>query len=144
MRVLALALLALLVAGCARPEHTRERDHLTIVQTQDFQSLDPIFVSGVGGQELASLIYSYLVKFDDRGELIPDAAVAVPTRANGGISPDGKTIVYHLRPGLRFSDGSSLTSFDVAETIGHVAFPGRTRPRGSPSTTSPRSRRPTT
>ncbi len=128
MRVLALALLALLVAGCARPEHTRERDHLTIVQTQDFQSLDPIFVSGVGGQELASLIYSYLVKFDDRGELTPDAAVAVPTRANGGISPDGKTIVYHLRPGLRFSDGSSLTSFDVAETIGHVAFPGSDAP----------------
>ena len=127
MRVLALALLALLVAGFARPEHL-ERDHLTIVQTQDFQSLDPIFVSGVGGQELASLIYSYLVKFNDRGELVPDAALAVPTRANGGISPDGKTIVYHLRPGVRFSDGSALTSFDVAETIGHVAFPGSDAP----------------
>jgi peptide/nickel transport system substrate-binding protein len=128
MRVLALALLALLVAGCARPEHTRERDHLRIVQTQDFQSLDPIFVSGVGGQELASLMYSYLVKFDDRGDVVPDAAVAVPTRANGGISADGKTIVYHLRPGLRFSDGSALTSFDVAETIGHVSFPGSDAP----------------
>jgi peptide/nickel transport system substrate-binding protein len=128
MRVLALALLALLVAGCARPEHTRERDQLTIVQTQDFQSLDPIFVSGVGGQELASLLYSYLVKFDDRGDLVPDAAVMVPTRTNGGISPDGKTIVYHLRPGVRFSDGSPLTSFDVAETIGRVAFPGSDAP----------------
>jgi peptide/nickel transport system substrate-binding protein len=128
MRVLAFALLALLVAGCARPEHTRERDHLTIVQTQDFESLDPIFVSGVGGQELASLLYSYLVKFDDHGELVPDAAVAVPTKANGGISTDGKTIVYHLRPGVRFSDGSPLTSFDVAETIGRVAFPGSDAP----------------
>ena len=85
---------------------TRSRDHLTIVQTQDFPSLDPIFVSGVGGQELAALLYSYLVKFDDRGELVPDAALEVPTRANGGISPDGRTIVYHLRPGVRFSDGS--------------------------------------
>jgi peptide/nickel transport system substrate-binding protein len=128
MRVLALALLALLVAGCARPEHTRERDHLTIVQTQDFQSLDPIFVSGVGGQELASLLYSYLVKFDDRGELIPDVATAVPTRTNGGITPDGKTIVYHLRPDARFSDGTALTAFDVAETIGRVAFPGSDAP----------------
>jgi len=128
MRVLALALLALLVAGCARPEHLRERDHLTIVQTQDFQSLDPIFVSGVGGQELASLMYSYLVKFDDRGELVPDAATTVPTEANGGITPDGKTITYHLRRGLRFSDGSALTSFDVAETIGHVSFPGSDAP----------------
>ncbi len=128
MRPAILLVLALLVAGCSRPEHTRERDHLRIVQTQDFQSLDPIFVSGVGGQELASLIYSYLVKFNDRGELVPDAAVTVPTQANGGISPDGKTIVYHLRPGLRFSDGRALTSFDVAETIGHVAFPGSDAP----------------
>lgn len=116
-----------LVAGCVRPEGGA-RDHLTIVQTQDFPSLDPIFVSGVGGQELAALLYSYLVKFDDRGDLVPDAAVAVPTRANGGISPDGLQIVYHLRPGLRFSDGSALTSFDVAETIGHVTFPGSDAP----------------
>ncbi|HTV92474.1 MAG TPA: peptide ABC transporter substrate-binding protein [Verrucomicrobiae bacterium] len=127
MRVLAFALLAVLVAGCVRPEGGA-RDHLTIVQTQDFPSLDPIFVSGVGGQELAALLYSYLVKFDDRGELVPDAAAQVPTRANGGISPDGKTIVYHLRPGIRFSDGSALTSFDVAETIGRVAFPGTDAP----------------
>jgi peptide/nickel transport system substrate-binding protein len=127
MRVLALALLAVLVAGCVRPGGGA-RDHLTIVQTQDFPSLDPIFVSGVGGQELAALLYSYLVKFDDRGELVPDAAVAVPTRQNGGISPDGLTIIYHLRPGIRFSDGSSLTSFDVAETIGRVAFPGTDAP----------------
>ena len=128
MRVLALALLAVLVAGCARPEAVRSRNQLIIVQTQDFDSLDPIFVSGVGGEELAALLYSYLVKFDARGDLVPDAAAAVPTRANGGISPDGRTITYHLRPGVRFSDGSALTSFDVAETIGHVAFPGSDAP----------------
>ncbi|HET9031151.1 MAG TPA: peptide ABC transporter substrate-binding protein [Candidatus Aquilonibacter sp.] len=94
------------------------------MQTQDFPTLDPIFVSGVGGQELAALLYTYLVKVDDRGALVPDAAEAVPSRANGGISPDGKTITYHLRPDVRFSDGSRLTSFDVAETIGRIAFPG--------------------
>ncbi|HUA10189.1 MAG TPA: peptide ABC transporter substrate-binding protein [Candidatus Acidoferrales bacterium] len=120
--------LALLAASCSQPGSTRDRDRLIIVQTQDFQSLDPVFVSGVGGQELASLIYSYLVKFDDRGELVPDAATEVPSRANGGISADGRTITYHLRPGVRFSDGSALTAFDVAETIGHVAFPGTDAP----------------
>jgi peptide/nickel transport system substrate-binding protein len=122
------AILGFLVSGCVRPEIAEHHDHLTIVQTQDFPSLDPIFVSGVGGQELASLLYSYLVKFDARGELVPDAALAVPTRENGGISADGRTIEYHLRPGIRFSDGTPLTSFDVAETIGHVAFPGADAP----------------
>ncbi|HTU71088.1 MAG TPA: peptide ABC transporter substrate-binding protein [Candidatus Baltobacteraceae bacterium] len=124
MRLLALMLLGVLIAGCARPGVVRSRDQLVIVQTQDFTSLDPIFVSGVGGQELAALMYSYLVKFNDRGELVPDAASVVPTQANGGISADGRTIVYHLRPGVRFSDGNELTSFDVAETIARVAFPG--------------------
>ncbi len=129
MRVLAFALLAALVVGCSPPsESPRAASRLRIVQTQDFPTLDPIFVSGVGGQELAALVYSYLVKLDDRGALVPDAATAVPTQANGGISRDGRTITYHLRHGLRFSDGSPLTSFDVAETIGHVAFPGSDAP----------------
>lgn len=128
MRVLAYALLAVLIAGCIRAGDTRSRDHLVIVQTQDFTSLDPIFVSGVGGQELAALMYSYLVKFNDRGELVPDAALQVPSQANGGISADGRTITYHLRPGVRFSDGNELTSFDVAETIARVAFPGSDAP----------------
>ncbi len=123
MRIFALAAALMLLAGCLRqapPPH----DRLRIVQTQDFPTLDPIFVSGVGGQELGALLYSYLVKIDDRGGLVPDAAEAVPTRENGGISPDGKTIVYHLRPDVRFSDGSRVTSFDVAETIARIAFPG--------------------
>ncbi len=106
----------------------RPHSDLVIVQTQDFPSLDPIFVSGVGGQELAALLFSYLVKLDDHGRLVPDAATVVPTTANGGISHDGLTVTYHLRPGLRFSDGSALTSFDVAETIGHVSFPGSDAP----------------
>ncbi|MBV8638075.1 MAG: peptide ABC transporter substrate-binding protein [Candidatus Eremiobacteraeota bacterium] len=114
----------MLLAGCSLRPVLPARDRLQIVQTQDFPTLDPIFVSGVGGQELAALLYSYLVKIDDRGRLVPDAAEAVPSRENGGISPDGRTITYRLRPDVRFADGSRVTSFDVAETIGRIAFPG--------------------
>ncbi len=127
MRVYALLLALAVFAGCSRPG-VPSAMRLRIVQTQDFPSLDPVFVSGVGGQELAALLYSYLVKIDDRGKLVPDAATVVPTRANGGISPDGKIITYHIRRGIRFSDGSPLTAFDVAETIGRVAFPGTDAP----------------
>jgi peptide/nickel transport system substrate-binding protein len=72
---------------------------------------------------LAALLYSYLVKVDDRGRLVPDAARTVPTLENGGISPSGLTVTYHLRAGLRFSDGRTLTASDVAYTIGRVALP---------------------
>ena len=47
---------------------------------------------------------------------MPDAAAAVPTRANGGISADGKTITYRLRKNAVFSDGAPLTASDVAFT----------------------------
>ncbi len=113
-----------LLVSCSLHRAPPPHDGLRIVQTQDFPTLDPIFVSGVGGQELGALLYSYLVKIDDRGRLVADAAAAVPTRQNGGISGDGRTVTFHLRRDVRFSDGSRVTSFDVAETIARIAFEG--------------------
>jgi peptide/nickel transport system substrate-binding protein len=62
---------------------------------------------------LSSLMYSYLVVADDHGQLQGDLATAVPSLRNGGISGDGRTYVYHLRPGVRWQDGAALTSADV-------------------------------
>ncbi|MBV8198638.1 MAG: peptide ABC transporter substrate-binding protein [Candidatus Eremiobacteraeota bacterium] len=124
MRVIALLAAVALLTACGHPQGTAAHDRLRIVQTQDFPTLNPIFVSGVGGQELGALLYSYLVKIDDAGKLVPDAAEAVPTRENGGISPDGRTITYRLRSDVRYSDGSRVTAFDVAQTIARISFPG--------------------
>jgi len=62
---------------------------------------------------LSSLMYSYMVVANDRGQLEGDLATQVPTLRNGGISADGKTYVYHLRRGVRWQDGVPLTSGDV-------------------------------
>jgi peptide/nickel transport system substrate-binding protein len=56
----------------------------------------------------APLFYS-----DDKGVIQPGLASEVPTRANGGISADGRTYTLHLRRGLRWSDGVALTARDV-------------------------------
>ncbi len=122
MRSHAFVLAVISLWSCARP--APPPDELRIVQTQDFPNLNPTFVSGFGGQELAALLYSYLVKLDDRGRLVPDVATEVPTLENGGISADGRTIVYHLRPRVRFSDGRPLTAADVAATIAWVETAG--------------------
>ncbi len=62
---------------------------------------------------VSSLIYSYLVVADDRGQLIGDLATDVPSVHNGGISKDGRTYTYHLRHGVRWHDGAPFTSRDV-------------------------------
>jgi peptide/nickel transport system substrate-binding protein len=56
----------------------------------------------------APLFYS-----DAQGVIHPGLASVVPTVQNGGISRDGRTYVFHLRPGLRWSDGTPLTARDV-------------------------------
>lgn len=66
---------------------------------------------------LSELTAAQLVRFDAHGNAIPELATAVPTLANGGISRDGLTITWHLRRGLRWSDGAPLTAKDAVYTF---------------------------
>jgi peptide/nickel transport system substrate-binding protein len=109
---------ALLAAGCTRAgSGVVDRHTLTIVQQREPVSLNPALENGTSSAEWGLLLFSYLVKFDDRGQLVGDAATQVPTLANGGISKDGLTLTYHLRAGLRFSDGVPVTVRDCVWSI---------------------------
>lgn len=44
------------------------------------------------------------------------------------VSADGRTVLLHLRPGLRFSDGSSLTARDVVSSLQRVLDPATAAP----------------
>jgi len=87
----------------------------TFAIEDDPNSLDTIRNTPFGWQ-LGPLTQGYLFLVDDRGELVPDRALVVPTRANGGISADGRTIRYRIRTG-RWSDGAPFDAHDVAFTI---------------------------
>lgn len=66
---------------------------------------------------LNRLSFDTLLSVDVSGKhLLPILAAAVPTLANGGISRDGLTITYHLRPKVRWQDGAPFTSRDVKFT----------------------------
>ena len=60
---------------------------------------------------------------DPHGNFVPRLAREVPTLANGGISRDGLTITYHLRPHVRWQDGVPFTSRDVAFTFDAIMNP---------------------
>jgi len=121
----ALAACALALAGCGslagRPAVAPGT--LVIVQQREPTSLNPALENGVSSTEWGELLFQYLVKFEDRGRLIGDAAVEAPSLENGGISVDGLTIVYHLRKGLRFADGAPLTASDCVWSIDAVNNP---------------------
>ncbi len=116
MRSLAVALIFLALAACTH-RYVPQPGEFVIVQQREPASLNPELENGTSSMEWGQLLFSYLVTWNDKGQLVGDVATAVPAYANGGISKDGRTIVYHLRRGVRFSDGSPLTADDCVYTI---------------------------
>lgn len=62
-------------------------------------------------KDLVSLIYSGLMRYDDKGVLVPDLAKSYD------ISPDGLTYTFILKDNLKWHDGTALTVDDVIFTI---------------------------
>jgi len=125
-------LLACLVAAApaaAQSRHPYTRAGvLRLGVVRDIDSLNPLISGQAGVTDIAQFIYSGLIRYDDRGNAIPDAAAELPTPANGGISRDGRTITYHLRRNVRFSDGSPLTADDVVFTWQAILNPNNNVP----------------
>ncbi|MGA8534691.1 MAG: peptide ABC transporter substrate-binding protein [Candidatus Tumulicola sp.] len=123
-RILSVALFGILVSctksgglGWGTPHELR------IGMVNDPTSLNPLFGYIQRQIDLGQLYCETLVGLDDHNRLIPLLASPVPSQENGGISPDGTTITYHLRRGVRFADGVELTSKDVAFTYRAVLDP---------------------
>jgi peptide/nickel transport system substrate-binding protein len=114
-RVLIAVVLALTACSGAGTHPPERGTRLTIGQGREFNSLMALGNNGFTTEELIGLTGSWLVTLDPHG-YAPDAATAVPTRANGGISRDGRTVTYHLRHGMRWQDGVPLTARDVLFT----------------------------
>ena len=89
--------------------------------------LDP---SGVTGY-IAELSQAYLVRYDRAARPVPELATVVPTMANGGISRDGKTITWHLRRGVKWSDGAPFNGDDVIFSVRTIMNPNNNEEQGT-------------
>ncbi len=65
----------------------------------------------------------YLLRCDVHNNIVPELALQVPTKENGGVSSDGLTITYHLRRGVRWSDGAPFNADDVIFSFKAVLNP---------------------
>ena len=109
----AVATLALAPAALAERGTDGE---VKVLYYQAVSNLNPYLSSGTKEIEAASLVIESLVGFDNEGNLFARLAAEVPSRENGGISEDMKSITYKLRDGLKWSDGSPVTADDVVFT----------------------------
>ena len=123
---IACALGAAVVGGRAGTERTNSwtKPHvLTIADGANPDTLNPHVSGNPATANLSELTMAWLVRWDERNRPYPELATEIPTRQNGGVSRDGLTITYHLRRGVRWSDGAPFTAADVTFTTKVVNDP---------------------
>ena len=103
------ALVLVVVPGLAGDERSAQaapRTDVTILQGAP-TTFDPALQSDIGSAAFSAQLFESLTAFDLTLTLRPALA------ASWDISDSGQQIVFHLRPGLTFSDGTSITADDV-------------------------------
>jgi len=117
----ALAALFILTA-CAHGQSSAPRapNSVRFDLAADPANLNPLFAHQDAASvelQVARLAFEPFVDLDEHGQPRPALLSVIPTRENGGISSDGRTIVYRLRPTVKWQDGRPVTSADVLFTL---------------------------
>ena len=129
--LLAFCFLALLFSACslfgdgnpALPKHPVKAPLNKQVYTVpevgifDFDTLDPALAHDSASLNAVQMIYTGLVQLDDNLNVQPQLAQSWQQGS------DGTTWTFHLKSGLKFSDGTALTSHDVAYSIDRALQP---------------------
>jgi len=115
--IVTLAALALACGAVALPAAAATPHVLTWADSLDVSSLNPFIATTGNIMPLEELTMAEFVRFDAAGTPIPDLVTTIPTKANHGISADGRTITWHLRHGVKWSDGAPFDASDVTSTV---------------------------
>jgi oligopeptide transport system substrate-binding protein len=116
--------LALLLAGCggtttgAAAPDSQQVLHLQGAGVSDVKTLDPPNATDVFSVSNVTILFPGLVTLDKNLTAIPWAAQALPT-----VSSDGLTWTFKVRPGLKWSDGTPITSETYAYSMNRAENP---------------------
>ena len=90
-----------------------EKKTLTISWNQDVGFLNPH--AYLPDQFITQgMVYEGLVNYGENGEILPSLA------ESWDISEDGKTYTFHLRKGVKFSDGSDFNAANVEKNFNSI------------------------
>jgi peptide/nickel transport system substrate-binding protein len=129
--LMALLILALFLALCTTPQHhvvgpqvlATAGGQVVLLIPEEPITLNPYLAAAPIVRQVTDATTAGLTTIDTSGNFQPVLAAELPTLANGGLSPDFRTVTWRLRPGLRWSDGAPLTADDVKFTWEAVSHP---------------------
>jgi oligopeptide transport system substrate-binding protein len=105
------------VGGTGIEGRPRSGGALHLALESDVQSLDPALTYDTVSGPVAGLLYHGLVDYDDGTQL-------VPWQADGwSLSANRRVYTFHLRPGVKFTNGRLVTAADYVYTLKRILDP---------------------
>ncbi len=95
---------------------------LRIDISAEVPTLDPQLQQDTTSARVSYDLFAGLVDFDQHNNPIPGMS------DHWTITPDGKTFTFHLRPNLKFSDGTSITAHDFVYSWQRLVNPSTASP----------------
>ncbi len=86
---------------------------LKLLWWQGATLLNPHFATGTKDQEGSRIFYEPLAAYDNDGNFVPILAAEIPSVQNGGLAPDGKSVVWKLKKDVHWHDGRPFTADDL-------------------------------
>ncbi|MFA5085932.1 MAG: ABC transporter substrate-binding protein, partial [Candidatus Omnitrophota bacterium] len=105
------------ITGAVFAEEPSYGDAIVVASSGDARTLVPILASDSASSDICGFVFNGLVKYDKNIELIGDLA------DSWDVEDEGRTIIFHLRKGVRWHDGQLFTSRDVEFTYKKLIDP---------------------
>jgi peptide/nickel transport system substrate-binding protein len=96
---------------------------LRVLMWQGPTIVNPHLTQGTKDYIAARMCCEPLLTVDYEGKISPVLAAEVPSRENGGLAADGKTVSIKLKKDIKWADGRPFTAEDVAFTYQFIANP---------------------
>jgi peptide/nickel transport system substrate-binding protein/oligopeptide transport system substrate-binding protein len=125
-----LALVAMLVAGCGGGGSTgptgnhptpapknQQIYRVALAGISDIKTFDPALSTDIESATAIDTVFTGMIQENDQLQVTPQMA------SSWDVSSDGLTYTFHLKPNLKFSDGTPLTATDVVYSIDRALSP---------------------
>lgn len=100
------------------------KDRVIVAMTQEAVQFNPLLYVNTGTENVPeTCMFDALWDVDGAGNFVPNLAVRVPTKQNGGISADGLVWKIELRSDVKWTDGQKFTARDVEFTYQLIISP---------------------